>query len=337
MTRFRAFQVTKNPDGGDGGAPAFARRVVERSVDALPAGELLIDVAYSSLNYKDALSAIGNPGVSRDFPHTPGIDAAGVVVESADRRFAVGDEVVVIGFNLGMNTPGGFAQKIRVPADWAVRLPKGLSARAAMILGTAGFTAGLAVHKLRTVGGMLPSGGPVLVTGATGGVGSVAVALLSKLDYEVHAATGKGARHDYLRDLGAAEVLDRDDALAGAERPLGRQVWGGVVDVVGGPILANAIKSVRYGASVAACGLAASADLPITVLPFILRHVNLLGIDSAEYPTTRKAEIWEKLAAEWRVDLERVVEPLTLETLSGAIDRVLAGEMVGRGLVDPNA
>ena len=331
MTTFRALQIAKTEGG-------YARAVVERTVDDLPPGELLVDVAYSSLNYKDALSATGNPGVTRNFPHTPGIDAAGVVAASSSAAFAAGDGVIVIGFDLGMNTAGGFAQKVRVPAAWAVPMPDGLDARAAMVLGTAGFTAALCVDKLQGVGGMTPAGGPVLVTGATGGVGSVAVRLLAKLGYEVHAATGKAAEHDYLRALGAHAVLTREALLAGAQRPLGKEQWGGVVDTVGGPLLVSAVKALRYGASAAACGLAASADLPATVLPFILRHVNLLGVDSVELPLARKAEIWAKLAGPWRLEgLERVVQPLTLDTLAAAIDRILAGEMVGRGLVDPNA
>ena len=334
---FRAFQVTKTASS-EGGRPTFSRAVVEREVEDLPAGELLVDVAYSSLNYKDALSATGNPGVTRNFPHTPGIDAAGRVAASSTPDFAVGDAVIVIGFDLGMNTAGGFAQKVRVPAAWVVRMPAGLDARAAMILGTAGFTAALCVEKLQVVGGMTPSAGPVLVTGATGGVGSVAVRLLAKLGYEVHAVTGKAAQHDFLRELGASAVVPREELLAGAERPLGREQWGGVVDTVGGTVLVNAIKALRYGGSAAACGLAASADLPATVLPFILRHVNLLGVDSVELPLPRKAQIWGKLAGPWRLHgLERLATSLTLEALSGAIDRILAGEMVGRALVDPNA
>ena len=324
---YRAFRVEKSDSG------EFARSVVALDAADLPPGEVLIDVAYSSLNYKDALSATGNPGVTRNFPHTPGIDAAGVVAESASAEFAVGDEVIVIGFDLGMNTPGGFGQKIRVPAAWVVAMPEGLDARSAMILGTAGFTAALCVHKLEAFG-MAPDGGPVLVTGATGGVGSVAVKLLAKLGYEVHAVTGKDSQHDFLRGLGAAAILSRDDALAGAERPLGRETWGGAVDAVGGQILVNAAKSLRYGCSVAACGLVASPQIPATVLPFILRHVNLLGIDSVELPLPQKAEIWRKLAGRWHLDgLEDLVAPLDLDTLSPAIDRILAGDMVGRGLV----
>ena len=327
---FRAFRIDRTEDR------RYTRSIVERDVAELPDGELLIDVAYSSLNYKDALSATGNPGVTRNFPHTPGIDAAGTVLESAAAGFRPGTDVIVVGFDLGMNTPGGFGQRIRVPAGWAVAMPDGLDARSSMILGTAGFTAALCIDKLEFAG-MTPGGGPVLVTGSTGGVGSVAVKLLAKLGYEVHAGTGKADRHDYLRDLGASAIASREDLLAGAERPLGRETWGGVVDTVGGQILVNAVKSLRYGASVAACGLVASAEIPATVFPFILRHVNLLGVDSVELPIVDKEKIWAKLAGSWKLDgLEQLVEPLTLDTLSDAIDRILAGDMVGRGLVDPN-
>ena len=328
---FRAFRVDKTEDR------KYPRSIVERETADLPDGELLIDVAYSSLNYKDALSATGNPGVTRNFPHTPGIDAAGVVRESSVDAFSPGDEVIAIGFDLGMNTAGGFGQRIRIPAGWAVPMPSGLDLRTSMILGTAGFTAALCVDKLEAAG-MSPDGGPVLVTGSTGGVGSVAVKLLAKLGYEVHAVTGKAAQHGFLKDLGASAIMSREDALAGAERPLGRETWGGVVDTVGGQILVNAVKSLRYGMSLAACGLVASPEIPATVLPFILRHVNLLGVDSVELPLDQKDAIWRKLGGEWHLDgLDDLVEPLSLDTVSDAIDRILAGEMVGRGLVDLNA
>ena len=332
MTSFRALLVEKTE------SQQFPRSVVERHTDDLPAGDLLIDVAYSSLNYKDALSATGNPGVTRRYPHTPGIDAAGRIVESTSDRFSAGDEVIVIGFDLGMNTAGGFGQRIRIPDGWAVPMPAGLNPRSAMTLGTAGFTAALCVDKLQTIGGLVPGDGPVLVTGATGGVGSVSVCLLAKLGYEVHAVTGKADRHEFLKHLGAAEVLSREDALANAERPLGRETWGGAVDTVGGDILVNAVKSLRYGKSVAACGLVASPNIPATVLPFILRHVNLLGIDSVELPLDQKAALWDKLAAPWRLnDLQDLTTVLTLDTLSDAIDNILAGATIGRGLVDLNA
>ena len=325
---FRAFQVEKKESG-------FVRSIVEREVDDLPAGDLLIDVRYSSLNYKDALSATGNPGVTRVFPHTPGIDAAGVVLSSDDTGFAAGDEVIVIGFDLGMGTAGGYGQRIRVPADWAVKMPEGLDARSSMRIGTAGFTAAECVRKLERAG-MTPASGPVLVTGATGGVGSVAVKLLATLDYEVVAVTGKSNQHDFLRDLGAVEFMTREQASEGAEKPLLAERWGGVVDTVGGDILFNAVKSLRYGCSATACGLVASPNFAASVLPFILRHVNLLGIDSVQLPIVEKAEIWSRLATDWQMDLSALEEILTLDSLSPAIDRILAGQMVGRGVVDLN-
>ncbi len=327
MSAFRALQVSKSEDG------RFSQAVVERDVNDLPAGDLLIDVHYSSLNYKDALSATGNPGVTRNYPHTPGIDAAGVVVESASPQFKPGDEVIVIGFDLGMNTSGGFAQRVRVPAGWTVARPEGLSLRESMILGTAGFTAALSVHKLEAAG-MTPESGPVLVTGATGGVGSVAIKLLATLGYEVAAVTGKTAEKGYLRSLGANEILPRESLQEGTSRPLLAERWGGVVDTVGGDILFNALKSLRYGCSLSACGLVAAPEFQGSVFPFILRHVNLLGVDSVQLPVEKKADIWQKLASDWYLDgMESMVEPLDLNSLSGAIDRILAGQMVGRGLV----
>ena len=329
MTTFRAFLVEKNEDG------TFTRSVVDRELDDLPAGELLIDVKFSSLNYKDALSATGNPGVTRSYPHTPGIDAAGTILESTVSNFTAGDEVVVIGFDLGMNTSGGFSERVRVPAAWAVPLPQGLSLEEAMILGTAGFTAALSIHKLERAG-MSPEGGPILVSGATGGVGSVAIKLLDQLGYEPHAVTGKEDQHEFLRSIGAREILSREDLEAGGDRPLLKERWGGVVDTVGGGMLFNAIKGLRYGQSAAACGLVNSPNIPATVLPFILRHVNLLGIDSVELPLSKKIEIWDKLAGVWKLTglTELKKSTLSLNTLSEAIETILDGEMVGRGVVD---
>ena len=329
MTTFRAFLVEKNEEG------TFTRSVVDRELDDLPAGELLIDVKFSSLNYKDALSATGNPGVTRSYPHTPGIDAAGTILESTVANFTAGDEVVVIGFDLGMNTSGGFGERVRVPAAWAVPLPQGLSLEEAMILGTAGFTAALSIHKLERTG-MSPEGGPILVSGATGGVGSVAIKLLDQLGYEPHAVTGKEDQHEFLRSIGAREILSREDLEAGGDRPLLKELWGGVVDTVGGGMLFNAIKGLRYGQSAAACGLVNSPNIPATVLPFILRHVNLLGIDSVELPLSKKIEIWDKLAGVWKLTglTELKKSTLSLNTLSEAIETILDGEMVGRGVVD---
>ena len=329
MTTFRAFLVEKNEDR------TFTRSVVDRELDDLPAGELLIDVKFSSLNYKDALSATGNPGVTRSYPHTPGIDAAGTILESTVANFTAGNEVVVIGFDLGMNTSGGFGERVRVPAAWAVPLPQGLSLEEAMILGTAGFTAALSIHKLERAG-MSPEGGPILVSGATGGVGSVAIKLLDQLGYEPHAVTGKEDQHEFLKSIGAREILSREDLEAGGDRPLLKERWGGVVDTVGGGMLFNAIKGLRYGQSAAACGLVSSPNIPATVLPFILRHVNLLGIDSVELPLTEKIEIWDKLAGVWKLTglTELKKSTLSLNTLSEAIETILDGEMVGRGVVD---
>lgn len=322
---FKAFQVTKTDEG-------FQRAIISREEDELPAGELLIEVKYSSTNYKDGLSATGNPGVSRNFPHTPGIDASGVVLASDVEAFSAGDEVIVIGYDLGMGTAGGFAERIRVPANWAVPMPTGLTLHTSMILGTAGFTAAECIDKLESAG-MTPASGPVLVTGATGGVGSVAVKILAKLGYHVAAVTGKPEQHDFLKSLGVSEILSREDAADGANRPLLAERWGGVVDTVGGDILFNALKSLKYGGSLAACGLAAGAEFNATVLPFILRHVNLLGIDSVELPLAEKQRIWEKLAGPWSVDLSMLEEILTFDDLSDTLDRILAGKMVGRGVL----
>ena len=328
MTAFRALRVEQLDDG------TYGRRVVERTVNDLPLGELLVEVRYSSLNYKDALSASGAPGVTRNYPHTPGIDVGGVVLESESNQFSTGDEVIAIGFDLGMDTDGGFGQRVRIPSAWALPLPSGLSLRESMILGTAGFTAALCIHKLEEFG-MCPDDGPVLVTGSTGGVGSVAVRLLGLIGYEVHAATGKADQAEFLKSLGAVEVLSRDDVLQNAHRPLQREVWGGVVDTVGGDMMMNAIKALKYGQSLAACGLVHSPSFTGTVLPFILRHVNLLGIDSVECPIEEKAEVWSKLATSWKIeDLESLATELTLDSLSNAIDRILEGRMVGRGLVN---
>ncbi len=323
--KFNAYWIEKSDSG-------FTQSVIERDVEDLPEGEVLIDVAYSSLNYKDALSATGSPGVTRNYPHTPGIDAAGRVSESSDSKFSVGDEVIVIGFDLGMNTPGGFGEKIRVPSSWVVKMPKGLDLHSSMIIGTAGFTAAECVQKLESAG-LTKDSGPVLVTGATGGVGSVAIKLLSQLGHEVHAVTGKSDQMDFLQSLGADQVITREQALEGSDKPLLRETWGAVVDTVGGDMLFNAVKSLRYGGSLAACGLVGGANFSASVLPFILRHVNLLGVDSVELPIAQKEIIWKRLASDWKMDLSSLEEALTIDKLSDAIGRIIKGEMVGRGVL----
>ena len=312
----------------------FTRTIRTRQVAELPPGELLIKVHYSSLNFKDALSATGRPGVTKRYPHTPGIDAAGEVVECSDGSFSPGDLVVVTGYDLGMDIAGGFGQYIRIPSHWAVRLPGGLTLRESMIIGTAGFTAGLSVWKLAR-NGVRAGDGEILVTGATGGVGSMAVAMLAKAGYRVVAATGKVSERDYLLQLGAVDVIGRDEVLAGAERPMLKERWAGVVDVVGGGMLAAAIKSTRYGGTVTCCGLVGSVDLPINVFPFILRAVSLLGIDSAQCPREPRLAVWELLAGHWKPDnLETIAEEGTLQTLEDKIQAILSGKHRGRVLVN---
>ena len=326
MTNFKAFWVEKTDDG-------VAHSVIERSTDDLPEGELLVKVAYSSLNYKDAMSAKGLPGVTRNYPHTPGIDAAGVIVESNDSGFAEGDEVIVIGYDLGMNTAGGYGQYIRVPANWAVKMPAGLDAREAMIIGTAGFTAALCVDKIEQMGAQ-PSDGPVVVTGATGGVGSVAVALLAKLGYDVVASSGKAEKDDYLKSLGAGSVISRADLSEENKRPMAAETWAHGIDTVGGEILSNVIKGLKYSGSVAICGLVASPAFSTTVLPFILRNVNVLGVDSVELPLAKKQEIWHRLATDLKPDaLDKMTTEVTLDGLSDVIDSIIQGGVSGRTLV----
>ena len=312
----------------------FTRSIVTRSLDDLPAGELVVKVHYSSLNFKDALSATGNPGVTRNFPHTPGIDAAGEVVECSDGSFRVGDQVIVTSYDLGMETDGGFGQMIRVPSKWALKLPDGLSLKESMMLGTAGLTAAMSVQEL-IENGVTPESGPVLVTGATGGVGSLAVAILGKAGYQVTAATGKLDETDYLKGLGAAEVIERAAVTEGSERPMMKTTWAGVVDCVGGETLAAALKSTNYCGTVTCCGLVGSPELVVNVFPFILRGVRLIGIDSVEAPMEPRLKVWQKLAGEWKLDnLDAMVDEITLDGLEEKIKAMLKGGLKRRGLVN---
>jgi len=330
MALFNALQISKNASGG------FSRQIIQKNIDELPQGELLIRVQYSSLNFKDALSASGYSGVTKQYPHTPGIDAAGLVIKSQVKDFAEGDEVIVTGYDLGMNTAGGFAQFIRVPAAWAIKRPAALSLRSSMCLGTAGLTAALCVDKLERAG-VKPENGAVLVTGASGGVGSIAVALLAKLGFAVTALTGKDNQRAFLQQLGATQVLPRSALQEGTAKPLLKEQWAGAVDCVGGDILFNLIKSLRYGGSVACCGLTAGVELKGTVLPFILRGVNLLGVDSVEQPLAYKASIWQRLAEDWQLpQLEQLVREVDLAALPAEIDQILSGQQVGRVLVRLN-
>jgi len=324
---FRALRSEKTEQG-------FSTSLVDTDVSALPAGDVLIQVQWSSLNYKDALSAYGKPGVTRQYPHTPGIDAAGVVVSASDGPWKAGDRVIVTGYDLGMNTSGGYGQFIRVPADWVVALPQGMDLRYAMLLGTAGLTAALCVESLLDTG-LSPDQGEVLVTGASGGVGAVAVALLAKLGFTVIAGSGKADAVDWLKALGAADVIGREALSAGTEKPLLKPRWAGVIDSVGGDILVNALKTLKYGASAACCGMAGSAQMNGTVFPFILRGINLLGVDSVELPLDIKQQVWDVLADEWRLEQpERLLAAeVSLAELPVWFPRILAGAVRGRVLV----
>ena len=325
---FQAMVVHETPEG------QFVRRIEDRSLADLPQGDVLIRVHYSSLNYKDALSASGHRGVTRAYPHTPGIDAAGMVEESSDDRLQPGDRVLVTGYDLGMNTSGGFGQYVCVPAEWVVKVPRALSLRESMICGTAGVTAGLSVMKLQTHG-VTPDQGEILVTGATGGVGSLAVGILASDGYPVVAATGKLEATQFLLDLGAREVVHRDEVRDASGRPLLRGRWAGVVDTVGGEYLATALKSTRIDGAVTCCGLVASPDLTTTVYPFILRGVSLLGVDSQNCPMATRLRLWQKLAGEWKLShLANLATECSLEGLEVEIERILQGKQRGRVVVD---
>ncbi len=325
---FKAYVVDETQE------KVFVSNIKSRTVSELPQGEVLVKVHYSSLNYKDALSATGNKGVTKNFPHTPGVDASGVVAESSDDRFTIGQEVIVHGYDLGCNTSGGFGEYIRVPADWVVTLPENLSLRESMIYGTAGYTAAYSVLRLQEFG-VKPDMGEILVTGATGGVGSVAVAILAKSGYQVVAATGKADQEQYLLNLGAKEVISREDSKDESGRPLLRGRWAGAVDTVGGEILATAIKSTNPRGVVTCCGNVASADLPINVYPFILRGVSLVGIDSQDSPMNLRQQIWDRISSQWKLDqLELLSTEISLEELDSHIELILEGKQKGRVVIN---
>ena len=325
---FKAMVVSRGEDG------KFTREITTRELNSLPDGEVLLSVKYSSLNYKDALSAIGNRGVTKNYPHTPGVDAAGVVEHSESAEFEPGDKVLVHGYDLGMDTSGGFGQYVRVPAGWVVNLPAGLDLKESMMYGTAGFTAAQSVLRI-VEGGVRPQDGKILVTGATGGVGSMAVAILGKAGYSVTASTGKTEQKQFLAGLGAEEVIGREDLTDPSGRLLLKGQWAGVVDTVGGEMLATAIKSTRQRGVVTTCGNVASHELNTNVYPFILRGITLVGIDSASCPMERRRLVWEKMSAEWKLDiLERMCRTVALEGLDPEIDTILEGGQVGRVVVD---
>ncbi|MBL8826595.1 MAG: YhdH/YhfP family quinone oxidoreductase [Planctomycetaceae bacterium] len=327
MSTFACLLVNKSAEG------AFSIEVTSRSIADLPPGDVTVRVQYSSLNYKDGLSTRGHPGVTRKFPHVPGIDAVGEVVECRTNRWQPGDRVIVTGHDLGMNTWGGFGELIRVPDSWPIRLPTGLSMRDAMIYGTAGLTAAQCVHAIREHG-VQPSAGDVVVTGATGGVGSLATAMLAKLGYSVVAVTGKSTEHDFLCTLGAARIVERGEVNDTSGKPLLGERWSAAVDTVGGNTLATIVRSARRGGVVTACGMVGGVDLPLTVYPFILRNVSLAGIDSVECPDVLREQLWSKLADEWRpAALASIATEVSLTELPAQIERILNGAQRGRVIV----
>ncbi|NML21548.1 YhdH/YhfP family quinone oxidoreductase [Pseudoflavitalea sp. G-6-1-2] len=326
---FKALWITETAEG------KFERKIVERSIDDLPAGEVVIKVLYSALNYKDALSATGNKGITRNYPHTPGIDAAGVVEISRSELFTVGQEVIITGFDLGMNTCGGFGEYIRVPAAWVVRKPEGYTLRECMILGTAGFTAASALFKMELMG-QNPQQGPIVVTGSTGGVGSMAVAILNKAGYEVIAITGKANAAEYLTHLGANSIESREWVYDTTGKALLRPKWAGAIDTVGGNTLSTILKGCQLEGNVVSTGLVGSSQLATTVYPFILNGVSLLGVGSAETPMARRMAIWDKLSTAWNIKdkLQAVVKEVSLEELNATyIDAILEGKVMGRIVV----
>jgi len=326
---YKALYVTETPGG-------FRREVTTLNTAQLPKNSILIRVDYSSLNYKDALSATGNKGVTRRYPFTPGIDACGTVAKSEASDFREGDNVLVTGYDLGMNTPGGFGQYISVPADWVVPLPENLTPAESMILGTAGFTAGLSLHRLE-MNGLSPDQGKVLVTGATGGVGSLALMLLKKAGYSTIALTRKRDKMDYLRKIGAAEVILLDSFIDESDKPMIKGNYSAVVDTVGGKVLETAMKSLSMWGSVAACGLTQSPLLSTSVYPFIIRGNNLLGINSAETSMKLRKEIWKKLSSNLKPEKLNDIATVTgLDGLNSYIDTILSGGITGRVLVDLN-
>lgn len=328
---FNALVVNKDADGNTKAA------VQTLSEEQLPDGDVTVSVEYSTVNYKDGLCLGAGGGLVRNYPHIPGIDLAGTVEQSDDPRYQVGDKVVLTGWRVGEAHWGGYAQKARVKGDWLVPLPAGLSTRQAMAVGTAGFTAMLAVMRLEDHG-LRAIQGPVLVTGAAGGVGSVATAILGELGYEVAAVTGRPESAAYLRGLGASQIVEREALNETTKRPLESETWAGCVDAVGGAMLARVLGQMKYGGPVAAVGLAGGANLPATVVPFLLRGVNLLGIDSVMQPYENRRKAWERVVTDLPMEkLEAMVKPATLSDLPELGREILAGQVQGRVVVDVNA
>ena len=323
----KAFLVEKIGD------KEFTADVKEVAIPKCSENEIVIKVTYSSLNYKDALSSVGNPGVTRNFPHITGIDVAGTVYESTSSIFKVGERVLVTGYDMGMNTNGGHAEFVKIPADWVARIPDAITDKEIMTFGTAGLTAALSVNELMD-NGIRPESGSILVTGATGGVGSIAVSILSKIGFTVVAISGKEEKTDYLKRIGASEVILRDTFNEEAKKPMMGEKYAGVVDTVGGEVLANALKYIKYDGVATCCGLTSSHELNTNVFPFILRGVRLIGIDSVECKLEKKQAAWEKIASKWKIStLNSITNEITLNEVKDAYSLLLAGKAVGRYVV----
>jgi putative YhdH/YhfP family quinone oxidoreductase len=326
-TVFQAFVVDKTLED-------FSAGFKQLTLDDLPAGEVLIKVAYSSVNYKDGLASIAEGKIVRSYPFVPGIDLAGTVAESNDSRFNVGDEVIATSYALGVSHFGGYSEYARVKADWIVPLPAGLTLKEAMALGTAGFTAALAIHQLEK-NGLRPQNGPVLVTGATGGVGSIGINILNSLGYTVSASTGKSSEHDYLKELGASEILSREESSAESNRPLEKERWAGGLDSVGGSTLAYLIRTTRYGGSIASYGNTGGPNVNTTVFPFILRAINVLGIESVNCPMELRRLLWHRLASDYKPAhlLDTIGHEVSFEELPQTLATILKGGIRGRMII----
>jgi len=321
--KYRALVTTENNK-------TFDNSVQEKSLDFLPDNNTLIKVKYSSLNYKDALSASGNKGVTRNYPHTPGIDAAGIIEQTSSKKFKKGDEVIVTGYDMGMNTFGGFGEFIKVPEEWIIKKPNNLSLSESMAFGTAGLTAGLCLRKLLQHG-LKPDDGKVFVSGVTGGVGIISLMLFSKLGFEVTAITGKTNEKDLLMDLGANEVIDRNDLDVELLSPLQKPIYSGGIDAVGGKILSNLICSTTQRAAIACCGMVGGLSLDTSIFPFILRGLSLFGIDSAESLLEVKEEVWNSFSSDWKLEkIDQNIKNISLDELPTEIEKILKGKQIGR-------
>ena len=316
-------------DNGDG---TFATSLSNIPINVLNVEQVLVQVFYSSINYKDALSSSGHRGITRKFPHIPGIDAAGIVINDPAGNFKPGTQVIITGFDLGMNAHGGLSEYVSVPPNWLIKLPKGLTLEKSMQIGTAGLTAGMAVLALQE-NGIIPTKGPIVVSGATGGLGMCSILLLKHVGYEVHAITGKKEFHGFLKSIGVDEMMDREAFLAETSKPLYATQFAGAIDAVGGDTLIKILKSLHAGGSVAACGMASSVELNLQIYPFILRGARLLGIYSADSPLELKQKVWNKFSKEWDFPLEKIVKTITLDEAPKIMQDMLVGKTSGRYLV----